>query len=322
MRRRVFIAGLGSVAAWPMAVHGQRPAVPVIGLLAANQNVLMRSFQRGLNDAGFVEGRNVAIEYRFADGRYDRLPALAADLVQREVAVVAAVSTPCALAAQGATRTIPIVFMAGVDPVAIGLVASLARPGGNVTGVSELINEVVAKRLELLHKMAPEAASIAMITNPANAVPSASEREEAQNAARVLGVPLVMFDAGTPDEIEVAFVNAAQQHAGALLVGVDALYITQRDQVIRLAERHAIPAMFPESDAVRAGGLMSYGSSRADAYRQLGAYASRILKGEKPADLPVQQAVKIELVVNLKTARALGLNVPQSVLLLADEVIE
>jgi putative tryptophan/tyrosine transport system substrate-binding protein len=285
---------------WPAIARGQHPAVPVIGLLAANQYVqLLRSFQRGLNDAGFVEGRNVAIEYRFADGRYDRLSALAADLVQREVAVIAAVSTPCALAAQGATRAIPIVFMAGVDPVAVGLVASLARPGGNVTGVSELINEVVAKRLELLHKMAPEASSIAMITNPANAVPSASEREEARNAAHILGVRLLLFDAGTPDEIEKAFANAVQQQAGALLVGVDALYITQRDQVVALAERHAIPAMFPESDAVRAGGLISYGSSRTDAYRQLGAYASRILKGEKPADLPVQQAVKIELFINL-----------------------
>jgi putative ABC transport system substrate-binding protein len=295
----------------------------VIGLLAANQNVqLLPSFQRGLNEAGFVEGQNVAIEFRFADGRYDRLPALAAGLVQREVTVIAAVSTPCALAAQSATRAIPIVFVAGVDPVAIGLVASLARPGGNVTGVSELINEVVAKRLELLHKMAPEASSIAMITNPANAVPSASEREEAQNAARILGVRLLLFDAGTTDEIDKAFADAAQQQAGALLVGVDALYITQRDQVIRLAGRHAIPAMFPESDAVRAGGLISYGSSRADAFRQLGAYASRVLKGEKPADLPVQQAVKIELVINLKTAKALGLTLPQSILLLADEVIE
>jgi ABC-type uncharacterized transport system substrate-binding protein len=211
--------------------------------------------------------------------------------------------------------------MVGVDPVPIGLVASLARPGGNVTGVSELINEVVAKRLELLHTMAPEASSIAMITNPANAVPSASEKEEARNAVRI-SVRLLLFDAGSPDEIEKAFASAVQQQAGALLVGVDVLYITQRDQVVGLAERHAIPAMFPESDAVRAGGLVSYGSSRAEAYRQLGAYASRILNGEKPADLPVQQAVKIELAINLKTAKVLGLTVPQSILLLADEVIE
>jgi putative tryptophan/tyrosine transport system substrate-binding protein len=324
MRRREFITLVGGVAAWPVTARAQTQAhAPVIGFLAANQYVqLLRSFQRSLNDAGFVEGRNVAIEYRFAEGRYDRLPALAADLVQREVAVIAAVSTPCALAARGATRAIPIVFAAGVDPVAVGLVASLARPGGNVTGVSELINEVVAKRLELLRKMAPEAASIAMITNPANPVPSASEREEARNAARVLGVRLLLFDAGTPDEIEKAFASAARQQAGALLVGVDALYITQRDQVVGLAERYAIPAMFPESDAVRVGGLVSYGSSRADAYRQLGAYASRILKGERPADLPVQQAVKIELAINLTTAKVLGLTIPETLLATADEVIQ
>jgi putative tryptophan/tyrosine transport system substrate-binding protein len=200
-------------------------------------------------------------------------------------------------------------------------VASLARPGGNITGVSQLINEVVAKRLELLHEMVPDATTIAMISNPANAVPSAAEKEEAQTAARILGVRLLLSDAGTPGEIEKAFANAVQQQAGALLVGVDAFYITQRDQIIALAERHAIPAMFQDSDAVLAGGLMSYGSSRVDAYRKLGIYASRVLKGVKPADLPVEQAVKIELVVNIKTARALRLTVPETLLVRA-EVIE
>jgi putative tryptophan/tyrosine transport system substrate-binding protein len=322
MRRREFIVGLGATT-WPLAAPAQQPVMPVIGYLASDQRpVLLRAFRQGLSEASLVEGRNVAIEYRFADGRYDQLPALAADLVQRQVAVIAAVSTPCVLAAQAATRSIPIVFVAGVDPVASGLVASISRPGGNITGVSQLINEVVAKRLELLHEMVPGAASIAVMTNPANAVPSAAEKEEAQNAARVLGVRLLFSSAGTPGEIEKAFANAVQERVGALLVGVDAFYITQRDQIIALAERHATPAMFPDSDAVSAGGLMSYGSSRTDAHRQLGIYASRILKGEKPVDLPVMQPTKIELVINLKTAKALGLTVPETLLVRAEQVIQ
>jgi putative tryptophan/tyrosine transport system substrate-binding protein len=255
MRRRGFIAGLGALA-WPAVARAQRSPVPVIGYLASDRcSDLLSGFRKGLSENGYFEGGNVAIEYRFAEGQYDRLPALAADLVRRQVTVIAAVSTPCVLAAKAATRTIPIVFSAGVDPVQTGLVAGLARPGGNITGLSTLINEVVAKRLELLREMIPEAALIAMITNPANAVPSAAEQAEAQKAARILGVRLLIMNAGMASEIEAAFTEAVRQHAGAILIGVDASYITQRDQIITLAARNRIPAMFPERGAVQAGGL-------------------------------------------------------------------
>jgi putative tryptophan/tyrosine transport system substrate-binding protein len=323
MRRRELIVGLAGTAAWPVVAPAQRAPVPVIGYLATDRRSdLLSGFRQGLSENGYFEGGSVTIEYRFADGKYDRLPALAADLVRREVTVIAAQSTPCVLAAKAATQTIPIVFSAGVDPVQTGLVASLARPGGNITGLSTLINEVVAKRLELLREMVPETALIAMITNRANTVPSAAEQAEAQHAARILGVRLLVMSAGVASEIEAAFAETVRQHAGAILIGVDALYITQRDQIVALAARNRIPAMFPERGAVEAGGLMSYDSSRFEASRQLAIYASRVLKGERPADLPVQQVVKIELVLNRKTARALGLAVPESILLRADEVIE
>jgi putative ABC transport system substrate-binding protein len=324
VRRRDFIAGLGSVAAWPLAVRGQQPAAPVVGYLSGGTENAARlgPFRQGLGEQGYVEGRNLEILYRSAEG-YDRLPALAADLVRRRVAVIVAGGGPASLAATAATSTIPIVFATGGDPVELGLVASLDRPGGNTTGASFLTSELTAKRLELLHEIVPAATLIGFLFNPTNSV-GAAERREAEIAARILGVRLVIANASMASEIEAAFAILVEQRIGSLLVAGDPLFTNvQRDQLLALAARHAVPAIYETREIVDAGGLMSYGAKDiSGTFRLAGNYAGRILKGEKPADLPVQRSGRTETALNLKTAKALGIKVPTATLLHADEVIE
>ena len=328
MKRREFITLLGgAAAAWPVAARGQQPVVPVIGCLNPasldTRRELIAAFHQGLAEAGYVEGRNVAIEYRWAEGQNDRLPVMAADLVQQRVAViVAADGTAAAVAAKAATPTIPIVFMVGADPVELGFVVSLARPGGNMTGVGALAVGTVAKRLQLLHELVPAASEIAFLRNPTNPYFSALETRELQAAAAVLAVRLLLLDASSLREIEAAFTNLVTQRAGAFLLGTDPFFITSRDQLVALANRHAVPAIYPFREDVAAGGLASYGASNRDAFRLVGEYAGRILSGKKPADLPVQQLTKLEMAINLKTARALGLTIPLPLLGRADKVIE
>ena len=324
MKRRAFIAGLGGAAVWPLAARAQQQAVPVSGFLnsaspggyASN----VAAFRQGLKEAGYVQGQNVAVEYRWADGQYDRLPAMAAELVRRQVTVIVA-NSPGNLAAKVATTTIPIVFTTASDPVQIGLVASLARPGGNVTGATEFGVEVTPKQLELAHELVPTATVIAVLVNPTN--PNAEPvLRELQAAAHILGVQLHVLHASAEREFDTVFASLGQLGAGALVIGPDPLFIAQSEQLAASALRHAVPAISSIRDFVAAGGLMSYGGSNPDMYRIAGVYAGRILKGEKPADLPVQQATKIELIINLKTAKALGLEIPLSIWLRADEVIE
>jgi putative tryptophan/tyrosine transport system substrate-binding protein len=325
LKRREFITLLGgAAAAWPLAAQAQQGAIPVVGFLrsaprAPAQNLVM-GFGQGLKEAGFVEGQNVAVDYRYADNQIDRLPALVADLIRRPVAVIVGdiIST---IVARHATMTVPIVFVTGGDAARNGLVAGLNRPGANVTGVSFFSGELGSKRLELLHQLVPKATTIAMLADP-DTPASAAERMEVQTAAQTVRQQLIILDASSDADIESAFVTIAQRQAGALLVAAGAFLNSRRDRIAALAARHELPAMYVTREAVVAGGLMSYGASVTEAFRQAGVYAGRILKGEKPADLPVLQPTKFELVINLKTAKALGIDVPATLLARADEVIE
>jgi putative ABC transport system substrate-binding protein len=327
MRRREFITLVGGTAAvWPLAARAQKPALPVLGCLhsgspgPAARN--LTAFHKGLAETGYAEGRNVAIEYRFAEGRLDRLPMLAAQLVRREVAVIAAIGGfDAARAAKDATTTIPIVFNIGNDPVQTGLVTSLSRPGRNVTGVTQLSREVQGKRLAMARELLPNASLMATFTNPASVVADFNLRD-LQAAAAGVGQRLLVLTAGSDSELEAAFVEIVRQGVGALFINGNPFFANNRDLVVALAARNRIPAIFPYSGFVEAGGLMSYGTSLEDSYRLAGTYTGRVLRGEKPADLPVQQSIKFELVINLKTAKALGLTVPPSLLALADDVIE
>jgi len=327
MRRREFITLLGGAAAWPLAARAQQPAMPVVGLVTGGSpEAAVRmggGFRRGLNEGGYVEGQNVTVEYQWLDGQYDRLPSLMADLVRRRVAVIATPgSNPAALAAKAATTTIPIVFGVGADPIELGLVASVARPGGNATGINFFVADIAAKRLGLLHDLVPKAVRIAVLINPANASTAEATLRDMPEAARAIGLQIVLLNASTGREIEAAFATLVRDRADALFVGADAFFNSRRVQLANMAARHAIPTAFAVREYVDAGGLMSYGTSLADVYRHVGAYSGRILKGARPADLPVLQSTKFELVINLQTARMLGLTVPDKLLVAADEVIE
>jgi len=327
MRRRAFITLVGSgVAAWPTMARAQQPAMPVIGFLHSGSPELfaarVAAFHQGLNDTGFVEGRNVAIEYRWAQGQYDRLPALAADLVHRRVAVIAATGgIPSALAAKAATSTVPIVFVAGADPIKFGVVTSLSRPDGNITGLTAFTSELVPKRLELLHEVVQSATTVALLVNPTNAVAETVLRD-VQGAARTLGLQLHVVHASAEADLDKVFASLDLLQAGALVIGTDTFFDGQSERLAALAVRHAVPTIYQTREFAAAGGLMSYGSSLTDAYRKAGAYVGRVLKGERPGDLPVMQATKVELTINLKAAKALGLTVPPTLLGRADEVIE
>ena len=326
--RRQFITLLGgAVVAWPLAARAQQTALPAIGFLSSEtpSGYAFRAaaFRQGLSEAGYVESRNVAIEYRWAEGHYDRLPALAADLVRRQVAVIAAAGTQSALAAKAATTTIPIVFSTAADPVAEGLVASLARPGGNATGVNNLATELVQKQIEKLHQMVPAATAIAALVNPTNPTLAEPATKAVQAAGRTLGLKMIhIIQASTERDIDAAFATLFRLGAGALVVCPDTFFTSRRDQIAVLAIRHAIPVIYHLRELPAAGGLMSYGPSATDGYRRVGIYAARILKGERPGDLPVQRATKFDLVINLTTAKVLGLEVPFYLQQLADEVIE
>jgi ABC-type uncharacterized transport system substrate-binding protein len=326
VRRREFIALVGGAAAWPLAAHAQQAPLPVVGFLSALSPAeaasVLAAFRTGLAKAGYVEGQNVAIEYRWAEGQYDRLPALAADLVRRQVAVIVATGgEPSALAAKAATQTIPIVFTSAADPVEVGLVASLNRPGGNATGVSMLFVELGPKQLEMLQELVPTIAVIAVLVNP-TFVSAEKESKDALAAGRALGKQVHIVTASSEGEIGTAFGNLVKHRADALLVAPDPFLFTRREQLVALAARHAVPTIYFSREFPEAGGLMSYGSNLATTYHQVGVYTGQILNGAKPADLPVVQSTKLELVINLKTAKALGLTVPLTLQVAADEVIE
>ena len=327
MRRREFIALLGSVtAAWPLAAVAQHPAIPVIGYLdtasASTTGHLIAAFKQGLAAAGYEEGRNVVVEYRWPEGDYDKLPSLAADLVRRNVAVIATINTPSILAAKEATQTIPIVFAVGVDPIKFGLVKSLNRPGGNLTGLTQLNIEMEAKRVQLLHELVPSATSIGLLVNPTSPAYSEAATASAERAAQALGARLLVLNASTQSGIDAAFATLTEERARVLLVSGDSFLVAQREQLVALAARHAVPTLYHRREFTTIGGLMSYGPPLSEAYYHVGDYTGRILKGEKPANMPVYQSTKFDLVINLKTAKALGLKLSPTLLATADEVIE
>jgi putative ABC transport system substrate-binding protein len=323
MRRREFIAGLGSAATWPLVARAQQTTRPVVGWLGFGLPAFLPALRRGLSEFGFIEDRNLTVERLTVDGRLDQLSVLADDLVRRQVAVIFASNTPSALAAKLATRSIPIVFLSPSDPVESGLVANINRPGSNLTGVSSLNIAVAAKRFQLLHELVPSATAIAYLANPANPVNAEIETREMQEAARTLGVQLLVINARDPNEFDTAFATLAPRRAGALVVGSDPLFFSNSDRLVTSAASYKVPTMHPQREAAEAGGLVSYGPDFSEVWRQAGRYIGRILKGEKPADLPVQQVTKIELVINMKTAKSLGLVFPTALLVrAADEVIE
>jgi putative tryptophan/tyrosine transport system substrate-binding protein len=327
MKRREFITLLGgATVAWPLAVRAQQTGMPVIGFLGSDSPDLyadrLRALRRGLKETGYIEGQNLTIEYRWAEGRNDRLPALATDLIRRPVAVIAASTTPSALALKAATTTIPIVFFVAGDPIALGLVASLNHPGGNLTGTTTLTLEVGQKWLQLLHEMVPTATTFALLVNPTSPNLAEAQSLDLQKAARALGLQVHLLQASTDQDFDTVFATLAKLRAGGLVISSDSFFFTRSEQLAALAAQHAVPAIFGFREFAAAGGLMSYGASVTDQHRTLGVYIGRILKGEKPSDLPVQQATKVELIINLKTARALGLEIPPTLLARADEVIE
>ena len=323
--RRKFLATLGGAAAWPLAARAQQAAVPVIGFLygASPDPVArrLRAFRQGLKDSGYVEGENVAIEYRWAESQFDRLPEMVADLIRRQVTVIAALNTVAAVAAKAASTMIPIVFSSGEDPVRLGLVASLARPGGNATGINNFIGEVTAKRLGLLHELVPTANRVGVLVNPADVLTETALRD-VQPAARAIGLQIQVVNASTSGEIDAAFAAFVREQVDALFIGPGGVFSNRRVHIANQAMRHGIPATYSQREFPEIGGLMSYGTNLTDSWRQVGIYAGRVLKGAKPADLPVVQSIKLELVINAQTARLLGLTIPPGVLAIADEVIE
>ncbi|MGC1846527.1 MAG: ABC transporter substrate-binding protein [Pseudolabrys sp.] len=328
MRRREFIKVIaGSAAAWPLAARAQQPLMPVVGFLnaasAEGYTRQLTAFLKGLGEAGYVDGRNVTIEYRWADGRSDRLQAMVADLVQRQVAVIAATSTPAALAAKASTTTVPIVFETGADPVRLGLVANLNRPGGNITGVTQLSQEVAPKRLQMLHELLPMATSIALLINPSEPTAAETQSRDVLSAARNLGLELHVLNASSESDLDGVFAEVTKMRVGGLVIGGSPFFTSRTKQLGALALRHAVPTVYSYREFAMAGGLLSYGADIADAYHLVGNYTGRILKGDKPGDLPIQQATtKVEMYINLKTAKALGVSIPNTLIGRADEVIE